>query len=123
MSELAVSDMMQMQKELWALHRDTWSPMEPKFGRDFILWMMEEIGESIAIIKKKGDQAIMQEPNVRSAFLEEMCDVLMYYFDTLLHYGVTPEELSAAYSSKHIFNMNRDFQKEYQKKFLAQEEV
>lgn len=123
MSELAISDMMQMQKELWTLHQDTWSPMKPKFGRDFILWIMEEIGESIAIIKKKGDQAIVQEPSVRAAFLEEMCDVLMYYFDTLLRYDVTAEELSAAYSCKHILNMNRDFQKEYQKKFSAQEEV
>lgn len=123
MGELAISDMMQMQRELWALHRDSWSPMEPKYGRDFILWMLEEIGESIAIIKKKGDQAIAQTPNVRAAFLEEMCDVLMYYFDTLLRYGVTPEELSAAYSRKHAKNMNRNFQKEYQEKLFTQEEV
>lgn len=123
MSELAVSDMMQMQKELWALHQDTWSPMEPKFGRNFILWMMEEIGESIAIIKKQGDQAIMRTPAVRAAFLEEMCDVLMYFFDTLLRYDVEPEEFSQAYSRKHDKNMQRDFQKEYQKKFSTQEEV
>lgn len=88
-----------------------------KFGRNFILWMMEEMGECIAIIKKKGDSAIMREASVREAFVEEMSDVLMYYFDTLLRYGVTPEEISNAYVAKHNKNMGRDYQREYNNKY------
>ncbi len=107
--------MMQMQTALWEKHRDSWSPMEPAYGKNFILWMMEEVGEVIAIIKKKGSEDIMQDPAVRSHFVEELCDVLMYYFDTLLRYGVTPQEISEAYCAKHSRNMGRDYEKEYQK--------
>ena len=57
--------------------------MEAKFGRNFILWMMEEMGKCIAIIKKKGDSAIMREASVREAFVEEMSDVSMYYFENI----------------------------------------
>lgn len=117
MADIKISDMMRMQMNLWEQHKDTWSPMEAKFGRNFILWMMEEMGESIAIIKKKGDSAIMREASVREAFVEEMSDVLMYYFDTLLRYGVTPEEISNAYVAKHNKNMGRDYQREYNNKY------
>ena len=74
-------------------------------------------GRNIAIIKKKGDSAIMREASVREAFVEEMSDVLMYYFDTLLRYGVTPEEISNAYVAKHNKNMGRDYQREYNNKY------
>lgn len=90
MSDLKISDMMSMQKKLFELHKDTWPPMEAEYGRHFILWMIEEIGESIAIIKKKGDAAIMEDESVRRAFCEEMSDVLMYFNDTLLRYSITP---------------------------------
>ena len=115
--DMKVSDMMRMQMELWELHKDSWSPMSPEYGRNFILWMMEEIGESIAILKKKGDAAIMEDPAVRAAFVEEMSDVLMYYTDTLLRYGVSPEELSNAYIAKHEKNMGRNFKTEYLGKY------
>ncbi len=29
---------------LRAAHSGSWAPMEPKYGRDYILWMIEEIG-------------------------------------------------------------------------------
>lgn len=106
-----------MQTELWEQNRGKWSPMEPAYGRDFLLWMVEELGESIAIIKKKGDRAIVDDPAVRASFVEEMSDVLMYYLDTLLRYGVTPEELSDAYRRKHDRNMHRDYEAEYKDKF------
>lgn len=112
---LSIERMMQMQTALWEKHRDSWSPMEPAYGKNFILWMMEEVGEVIAIIKKKGSEDIMQDPAVRSHFVEELSDVLMYYFDTLLRYGVTPQEISEAYCAKHSRNMGRDYEKEYQK--------
>lgn len=118
MADIKISDMMQMQMALWEQHKDKWSPMEAEYGRNFILWMMEEIGENIAIIKKKGDTAIMHEQAVRSSFVEEMSDVLMYYMDTLLRYGVTPEEISNAYLAKHSKNMERNYQSEYQSKYI-----
>lgn len=118
MMDIKISDMMQMQMTLWEQHKDKWSPMEAEYGRDFILWMMEEIGESIAIIKKKGNTAIMQDQIVRSSFVEEMSDVLMFYMDVLLRYGVTAEEISNAYIKKHNKNINRDFEGEYQNKYV-----
>lgn len=120
MADIKISDMMEMQTELWKKHQDTWSPMEAEYGRDFILWMIEELGETIAIIKKKGDTAIMEESSVRNAFVEEMSDVLMYYIDTLLRYGVSPEELSAAYLDKHAKNMGRNYTTEYLSKYTSQ---
>lgn len=119
MSNLRISDMMAMQMELWEQHRDTWSPMEPCAGRNFILYMIEEIGECVAILKKKGDSAVMEDPAVRVHFTEEMSDVLMYFTDALLRYGVTPEELSEAYLKKHIRNMGRDYDGEYKGKYQS----
>ena len=119
MKDLAISQMMQMQTELYALHKDVWSPIEPQYGRNFFLWMMEEIGEAISVIKKKGDASIVSDPPVRAAFLEEMADILMYYTEILLRYGVTPDEIAEAYCLKHNWNLGRDYQKEYAGKFQA----
>lgn len=115
--DLSISQMMQMQKELFEPHKDKWLPMEPEYGKDFILFMVEEIGEAIAVIKKKGSAAIMEEQSVRNAFLSEMADVLMYYHDVLLRYHVTPEEISEAFMKKHQFDLKRDYSKEYGDKF------
>ena len=111
--DLSISQMMDMQKALFALHENQWSPMEPEYGRDFILYMVEEVGEAIAILKKKGCDAVLSDADVRSAFLEEMADVLMYYQEVLLRFHVTPDEISRAYEAKHLRNMGRDYTKEY----------
>ena len=110
--DLSLSQIMAMQKALFDLHAQEWSPMEPEFGKDSLLYMMEEVGEVIAIIKKKGG-AVVENSTARAAFLEEMADVLMYYTDVLLRYHVTPEEFAEAYLKKHYRNMGRDFTKEY----------
>ncbi len=117
MSDIKMSEMMDMQQELWEANKDKWSPMSAEYGRNFILWMIEELGEAIAVIKKKGDKAIMENEDVRCAFVEEMSDVLMYYIDTLKRYGVTPDEISQAYLHKHNKNMGRNYSEEYSKKF------
>lgn len=111
--DLSISQMMQLQRELFEPHKDKWHPMEPEYGKDFILYMVEEIGEVIAILKKKGSAAVMEDPAVREAFLSEMADVLMYYHDTLLHYHVTAEEISQAFTRKHNYDMTRNYTKEY----------
>ena len=115
--DLKISEMLEMQRELFEPHKDKWHPMEPEYGRNFVLYMVEEIGECIAIIKKKGDRAIAENSAVREAFCEEMCDVLMYFSDALLRYGITADELSTAYLRKHERNMGRDFDEEYRRKF------
>lgn len=115
--DLSISQMMDLQKELFELHKDKWTPMEPEFGKDFILYMVEEVGEAIAVIKKKGHAAIMEDPAVRGAFLAEMADVLMYYHDILLRFRVTPEEISEAYAKKHSYDMARDYTREYKEKY------
>lgn len=117
--DLKISEMMRLQQELFELHKDKWSPIKPEYGRQFFLWMMEEMGEAIAIIKKKGDRAIMEEPIVRAAFCEEMSDVLMYYHDILLRYNITAEEISNAYQQKHDRNMKRDYAAENKKMLSA----
>lgn len=115
MADLKISELMELQRALWERHRDTWAPMEPQYGRDFVLYMIEEIGECVAVIKKKGDRAIMEQPQVREHFVEEMSDVLMYFTDTLLRYGVSPEEFSEAYLRKHAQDLGRDYGAEYGK--------
>ena len=113
MRDLKFSEMMSMQRELWEKHKDEWSPMEPEYGRNSILWMIEEVGEVISIIKKREEKAIMQNAEVRSAFVEELADVCMYLNDAMLRFGVTPDEISTAYLKKHHKNMGRDFDHEY----------
>lgn len=115
MEDLKISDMLAMQHELWEKHKDTWSPMEPKFGRNSLLWTFEELGEVIAIIKKQGENEIMNNSLVRGAFVEELSDVFMYLHDTLLRYGVSADEISASYINKHQHNMKRDYDNEYKK--------
>ena len=115
--DLSISQMMQLQKELFEPHKDKWHPMEPEYGKDVILYMIEEIGECIAILKKKGSTAVMEDPAVREAFLSEMADVLMYYHDILLRFHVTPEELSRAYASKHNYDMRRNYESEYKEQY------
>ena len=112
--DLSISQMLQLQKELFDAHGRKWAPMEPEYGGEFILYMIEEIGEVISIWKKKGERAIVDDPTVRQAFLEEMADVLMYYHEVLLRFHVAREEISKAYQDKHDRNMTRNYQKQYE---------
>ena len=111
--DLHISELMHMQQSLHHLHEAEWSPLEPEHGRNTILYMIEEIGEVISIIKKKGDRTVVDDQQVRNAFLEEMSDVLMYYTDTLLRYHVTAGEISEAYARKFKRNMGRNYTEEY----------
>ncbi len=115
--DLSISQMLQMQRDLYALHADSWNPLEPEYGKDSVLFMVEEIGEAIAVIKKKGSSAIMEDPVVREAFLSELADILMYYHDILLRYQISAEELSYAFLQKHAHDLTRDYTKEYGEKY------
>jgi hypothetical protein len=50
MNDIKISDMLNMQKDLYEMHKDKWTPLEAEYGRNFIHWIIEEIGECIAII-------------------------------------------------------------------------
>ncbi len=109
MSDMRISELMERQKALHALHEHDWSPVAPAWGKDSLLWLVEELGETAAIIKKKGADAVMEDEAVRAHFLEEMSDVLMYWTDALLCFGVTPDEIGTAFAAKSDRNMKRDF--------------
>lgn len=59
------------------------------------------------IIKKNGSKAVMSDEKVREHFLEELCDVMMYFNDVMLCCSVQPRELREAYLKKHEKNMSR----------------
>ena len=40
--DLSISQMMQMQLALFEPHKDLWPPMEAEYGKDYILYMVEE---------------------------------------------------------------------------------
>ncbi len=107
--EISVSDILQMQRELQEKYLDKWGGLSPAKAREQLLWMLCECGEVIDVIKKIGDKAIMEDQDVRAHFIEEMVDVLMYFGDVLLCYGISPAEFSEAYLKKHARNMKRDW--------------
>ena len=69
--------------------------------------MIGEIGEVIDIIKKNGESKALEENDLRRHLIEEMADVLMYYNDVLLCYGIRGEELKEAYTAKFERNCKR----------------
>ncbi len=115
--DLNISDMQKMQLELYEVNKKNWNDMEPKAAKSHILYMIEEIGECISIIKKKGINAIMEDKDIRARFIEEITDVQKYYIEVLNRLKITPEEYSKAYIDKHNSNMNRDFEKENTQKY------
>lgn len=116
MENLSFDEILSMQRALQAAHAHEWEPMEPQHGRSSLLWMVEEVGEMAAVIKKQGDEAIMRSPSVREAFVEELGDVLMYLGDLMLCYDISARELSEVYRRKHLRNMTRDYRGEYDRK-------
>ena len=90
--------MKKMQMELFGLHKDEWkNDMNPESARNHMLYMIEEIGESIAIIKKKGIAAIMNDKEIRNNFITEMTDVARYYIEVINRLNITSEEYANCY--------------------------
>ena len=107
MAGLDFETMQQIQRQLQEKYKHKWQPICPETARDKLLWMLIEAGEMADIIKKQGDRAIMEDPETRTHFIEEMCDTLMYFNDVMLCYGITPEEVQGVYLKKHEKNMKR----------------
>ena len=107
MADFTMEEMLQMQRLLQEKYQDKWEPICPETGKNKMLWMIGEIGEVADIVKKHGHEAAVTDPALRSALVEELADVLMYYGDILLCYGITPEELKTSYEAKFGRNMSR----------------
>lgn len=110
--DLRVSEMLDMQRELQELHRGDWGGVYPKKARDQLLWGIGEIGEVIDVIKKRGDDEIMNNPETRAHFVEELSDVWMYLCDVMLCYGISAGEYSELHARKHARNMKRNYVEE-----------
>lgn len=107
MQDFGFSAMQQMQKQLQEKYCDKWEPIEPETGKNKLLWLMIELGEIADIIKKQGSQKIIDDNDVRTHFIEEMCDVLMYFNDVMLCYDISIDELQDVYLKKYEKNMQR----------------
>lgn len=107
MDDFGINEMLAMQRALQEKYRDIWRPICPDRGKDQLLWMIGEIGEVIDIIKKHGPENAGRDAELREHLVEELADVLMYYADVLLCYGISTQELKKAYAGKFERNMER----------------
>lgn len=107
MSDFTIKDMLTMQRTLQEKYKDKWETICPEAGKHKLLWLLGEVGEVIDIIKKNGDQKAVADLDLRQHLVEEMADVLMYYNDVLLCYGISEQELKEAYIAKFEKNMTR----------------
>lgn len=107
MADFSINEMLEMQRILQDKYKDKWESIEPENGKNKLLWMVGEIGEVIDIVKKNGGTKASEDPDLRELLVEEMADVLMFYNDAMLCYGITAEELKQSYSDKFEKNMKR----------------
>lgn len=105
MLDFGIGEMQEMQMALQEKYKEQWEPVNPETGKNKLLWMIGEVGEVIDIIKKNGHEKAMGP--LREDLVEELADVLMYYNDVLLSYGITPQELKESYVKKFRRNMDR----------------
>lgn len=107
MDNFGFIEMQEIQKELQEKYKDKWGGLSPEKGVQMLLWLYSELGEVGDVIKKNSTEAILNDKTVRSHFVEELCDVMMYFNDVMLCYSVSPEELKEVYLKKHERNMSR----------------
>ena len=107
MEDFTINEMQDMQRKLQEKYTDKWETIGPETGKNKLLWMIGEIGEVIDIVKKNGGTKACYDEALRKDLVEEMADVLMYYNDVMLCYGISAEELKKTYSEKYMKNMER----------------
>ena len=107
MEDFTINEMLELQRALQEEYKGQWEPIGPEVGKNKLLWMIGEIGEVIDIVKKNGGRKAVEDTALRAQLVEEMADVLMYYNDVLLCYGITADELKHAYVEKAERNMTR----------------
>ena len=107
LNEFTINEMLTMQKTLQEHYKTIWEPIGPETGQNKLLWMIGEIGEVIDIVKKNSGTKACGDTELRKDLVEELADVLMYYNDVLLCYGISAEELKKVYTEKFERNMTR----------------
>ena len=107
MDTLTMEEMQKIQRDLREKYKSLWGDLTEKDGRSVLLWTFIELGEVADIIKKDGDEAILHDPRVRSHFIEELSDVVMFLNDAMICYGITPEEMTKIYREKAAYNLVR----------------
>ena len=107
MSRFGFEEMQNIQKELQEKYLDKWGGLYPEKGVRMLLWMFCEAGEVADAIKKTSTEDLLADTPQRRHFIEEMCDVMMYFNDVMLCYKITPEELEEISWEKHRRNMER----------------
>ena len=107
MPDFSINEMLDMQKRLQDQYKDKWEQISPEAGKHKLLWMIGEIGEVIDIVKKHGDIEAANDVELRKDLVEEMADVLMYYNDVMLCFGISADELKQAYTAKFEKNITR----------------
>ena len=107
MEHFTMSEMQEMQKILQEKYKHKWEPICPAIGQNKLLWMIGEIGEVIDIVKKNGGERACTDEALRADLIEEMADVLMYFNDVMLCYGITEQEMKKSYTEKFERNMKR----------------
>ena len=107
MNDFTIKDMLAMQQTLQEKYKDKWEMICPEAGKHKLLWMIGEVGEVIDIIKKNGDKKAVEDAAVRQQLVEEMADVLMYYNEVRMCYGIREQELKTTYIAKFEKNMTR----------------
>lgn len=115
--DLTVSAMLDLQMLLQQKHACDWGGLSPDKAPRQMLWMLGEAGEVIDVIKKMKPADITDNQGVRARFVEEMADVLMYFNDVLLCYGITAQEFAQAYRCKMDKNLGRDYAREHVDKY------
>lgn len=116
--DLKLSELKEMQMKLFEKNKEYWHDMEPKYAKDHLLYMVEEMGECISIIKKKKIDAIMNDEHIRKRMVEELGDVLMYYIEVLNRLDISAEEFTNVYLEKYNTNLNRDYENDNKKKYV-----
>ena len=107
MADFSINEMQEMQRLLQDKYKEKWEPICSETGKNKLLWMIGEIGEVIDIIKKNGSKNASTDKKLRKELIEELADVLMYYNDVMLCYGITADELKQSYINKFQTNMKR----------------
>ncbi len=106
--DVKISDLLKMQYDL-AVEKGWMEDRTPEKAPLSILWSIDELGEAIAIIKKKGSEGIMENDAVRAHFVEEIADTFMYLLDMMNAYKITADEFSDAFIKKFEKNMGRQW--------------
>ena len=76
--DLSISQMLQLQKELFDAHGRKWAPMEPEYGGEFILYMVEEIGEVAEVLNKRAGRKATDENDLQEQLGTELADMIHY---------------------------------------------